>query len=184
MKKGLLYLGMMAVAMGFATSNVNAQITAGEAVNYTLPAMALINVVNGATSLSFVTPAPGAPVAPAIKSDSWINYTSIVDATANTKITVALSAAVPAGTTLKIEAAAVTGGSDGAVGTVVPGGTSFTAAVIASADLINTIGSCYTGVGATLGNKITYTWTVNAGYTAVKALAVPITATYTIVAAV
>lgn len=183
MKKGLLYVGMMVVAMGFATSNVMAQDTgeAGQAVTYTLPAMKILDVEGVAPTLTFVAPIQaGDAIADATNNTSWINYTSIVENLATNKVSVAITGTVPAGTTLKVVAAAHAGTGNGTYGTPAP-------AVTLSAtaqNLITTIGSCYTGDGNTNGHQLTYTWSVIPGsYASVVAAAgAGITATYTIVA--
>lgn len=182
MKKGLLYVGTMVVAMGFATSNVNAQDEATETGSYTVPAMEVITVVGGAPSLTLVEPTIGGTAIALIESNtSWINYTSIVATDASNKVSVAITTgAVPAGTTLKVVAAAHATAGDGTYGT--PG-----AAITLSADaqdLITAIGSCYTGTGAESGHQLTYTWSVDDDkYATVKAAAAAsITATYTITA--
>ncbi len=183
MKKGLLYLGMMAVMMGLVTTNAMAQDTyeAGEAVSYSLPAMRILDLEGVAPTLTFVAPIQaGAAIADVTSSTSWINYTSIIESLATNKVSVAITGTVPAGTTLKVVAAAHAGTGDGTYGTP-------TAAVTLSAtaqNLITTIGSCYTGDGNTNGHQLTYTWSVNpASYASVVAAAgTGITATYTILA--
>lgn len=183
MKKGLLYLGMIVVVMGFATGNVNAQDTneAGEAVNYTLPAMKILDVEGVAPTLTFVAPSEsGTAIADVTSNTSWINYTSIVATATTNKVSVAITGTVPAGTTLKVVAAAHAGTGDGTYGTPASAVTLSTTAQ----DLITAIGSCYTGTGNTNGHQLTYTWSVNpASYaTVVAATGSAINATYTIVA--
>lgn len=184
MKKGLLYLGMMAVTMGLVTTNTMAQDTseAGEAVTYSLPAMKILDVEGVAPTLTFAAPTEaGTAIVDVTSNTSWINYTSIIATGTTNKVSVVLSGtAVPAGTTLKVVAAAHAGTGNGTYGTP-------TAVVTLSAiaqDLITTIGSCFTGTGNTNGHQLTYTWSVNpAAYaTVVAAAAADITATYTIVA--
>jgi hypothetical protein len=181
MKKGLLYLGMMAVAMGFATSNVNAQeATTEDVVAFTLEEMATISTTTGVEVLTLTQPVGGEAIVSAVKDDSYINYTSIVSGELKNKIQVELSEAIPAGTTLTITAALPTGGNGtpGVINTA-----SFTSNEIAVLPLITAIGSCYSGEG-NVGANLTYTWSVNAlQYALVKsAEAANITATYTIVA--
>lgn len=185
MKKGLLYLGMMAVTMGLVTTNAVAQDTseAGEAVSYTLPAMRILDLEGVAPTLTFAVPIQaGAAIADVTSNTSWINYTSIVASLATNKVSVAITGTVPAGTTLKVVAAAHAGTGDGTYGTP-------TAAVTLSTtaqNLITTIGSCYTGDGITNGHQLTYTWSVNpASYASLVATTgTGITATYTILATI
>ena len=184
MKKGLLYLGMMAVTMGLVTTNAVAQDNsgAGEAVTYSLPAMEILDVEGLAPTLTFAVPSEaGTAIIDVTSNTSWINYTSIIETGSTNKVSVILSGtAVPLGTTLKVVAATHAGTGDGTYGTP-------TAAVTLSQtaqDLITTIGSCYTGTGNTNGHQLTYTWSVNPDSyaTVVAAGAADITATYTIVA--
>jgi hypothetical protein len=183
MKKLAFYLGMMVVSMGIFTTNVMAQDTyeAGEAITYDLPAMRILDLEGTAPSLTLVAPdEAGTAIADATSNSSWINYTSIIESLATNKVTVALTGTVPAGTTLKVVAAAQAGTGDGTFG-------SPTEAVTLSttpADLITAIGSCYTGTGNTNGHQLTYTWSVDdADYASVVAASgTDITATYTIIA--
>ncbi|MDP3443059.1 MAG: hypothetical protein Q8T08_09400 [Ignavibacteria bacterium] len=134
-----------------------------------------------APTLTFAVPLEaGTAIVDVTSSTSWINYTSIVATATTNKVSVAITGIVPAGTTLKVVAAAHAGTGDGTYGT--PG-----AAVTLSAtaqNLISTIGSCYTGTGNTNGHQLTYTWSVNtnAYATVFAATGADITATYTIVA--
>ena len=184
MKKRLLYLGMMAVTMGLVTTNAVAQDTseAGEAVTYSLPAMRILDLEGVAPTLTFAVPLEaGTAIVDVTSSTSWINYTSIVATATTNKVSVAITGIVPAGTTLKVVAAAHAGTGNGTYGTPKA------AAVILSStaqDLITTIGSCFTGTGFTNGHQLTYTWSVNpASYaTVVAAAGAAITATYTILA--
>jgi len=184
MKKGLLYLGMMAVTMGLVTTNAMAQdgAEAGEAVTYSLPAMEILDVEGLAPTLTFVVPTEaGTAIGEVTSNTSWINYTSIIETGSTNKVSVILSGtAVPVGTTLKVVAAAHAGTGDGTYGT--PAAT-VTLSQTAQ-DLITTIGSCYTGTGNANGHQLTYTWSVNpdAYASVVAAGAADITATYTIVA--
>jgi hypothetical protein len=184
MKKGLLYLGMMAVTMGFVTTNAMAQDTfqAGEAVTYSLPAMAILDVEGTAPTLTFAVPTEAGTVIDAVSSStSWINYTSIIATGTTNKVSVILSGtAEPAGTTLKVVAAAHAGTGDGTYGAP----TTVVTLSQTAQDLITTIGSCFTGSGNANGHQLTYTWSVDADKyeTVVAAAGAAITATYTIVA--
>jgi hypothetical protein len=182
MKKGLLYLGMMAVAMGFATSNVNAQEFDGESVTYDLSAMAILDLEGIAPTLTFAVPSEAGSAIEAVTSEaSWINYTSIIEEGTTNKVSVVLSGtAVPTGTTLQVVAAAHAGTGDGTYGTPT---TVVTLSQIAQ-DVITAVGSAYTGTGDANGHQLTYTWSVDADAyaTVVAAAAADITATYTIVA--
>lgn len=186
MRKGLLYLGMMAVTMGLVTTNAMAVgdgLEAGEAVTYTMPAMKTLDVEGVAPTLTFVVPTEAGTTIDAVTSNtSWINYTSIVATATTNKVSVAIAGTVPAGTTLKVVAAAHAGTGDGTYGTPSPAVTLSTTA----ADLITAIGSCYTGTGNANGHQLTYTWSVDADKyeTVVAATGADITATYTIVAGI
>lgn len=188
MKKELLYLGMMAVTMCFVTSNAMATGDGSEAsqtVTYSLPAMRIIDIEGTAPTLTFAVPIEaGTAIGAVTNNTSWINYTSIIAGEETNKVSVILSGtAVPAGTTLKVVAAAHAGTGDGTYGT--PTSSAVTLSTTAR-DLITAIGSCYTGTGNENGHQLTYIWSVNADdYASVKAAAnADITATYTIVATV
>jgi hypothetical protein len=144
--------------------------------------MAILDVEGVAPSLTVVVPSEAGTVIEAVSSNtSWINYTSIIETGSTNKVSVILSGtAVPAGTTLKVVAAAHAGTGDGTYGTPT---TAVTLNQTAQ-DLITTIGSSYTGSGNTNGHQLTYTWSVDADAyaTVVTAAAADITATYTIVA--
>ena len=183
MKKGLLYLGMIAVTMGMFTTKVMAQdvLTAGDAVTYTMPEMKLLAVAGTAPALTFVAPANGAAIADVTSSGSWLNYTSIVSGILKNRIQVKITGTVPAGTTLKVVAAAPAATGDGAKGT---SGSEVTLDAT-DKNLITLIGSCYTGTGASSGAQLTYTWSVNSdGYADLRsnAEASNISTVYTILA--
>lgn len=172
-----MFVGAIVMVAGL-TTNAMAQITASEAVTYTLPEMKLLAVAGTAPSLTFVTPAYGAAIADATSNGSWLNYTSVVDGDKTNKILVKITGTVPAGTTLKVAAATATTG-DGTRGT------SPAVVTLGATDqpLITAIGSCYTGNGASSGANLTYTWSVNStGYSVLRSNAEvnDITATYTI----
>ena len=187
MKKGLFYLGMMVVAMGFATSNVNAQggdtSEAGEAVTYTLPAMRILDLEGMAPVLTFKAPTEaGTAIIDATSNTSWINYTSVIATGLTNKVTVVIAGTVPAGTTLKVVAAAHAGTGNGTYGLPAAAITLSTTAQ----PLIAGIGSCFTGTGNANGHQLTYTWSVDADKyaTVVAAAGADIIATYTIAAGI
>lgn len=182
--KKLIMISAAVVMMAGLTTGAMAQDTneAGQAVTYTLPAMAILDVEGAAPTLTFAAPTEaGTAIAAVTSNTSWINYTSIIETASTNKVSVILTGtAVPAGTTLKVVAATHDGTGNGTYGTP-------TAVVTLSQtaqDLITTIGSCFTGTGETAGHQLTYTWSVDADKyaTVVAAAAADITATYTIVA--
>jgi len=183
MKKTIRY-SVWIVALILVSTNVMTQDSnqAGESISYTLPPMRILDLEGVAPSLTLSAPTEGGTtIAPATSSNSWINYTSIIENGTTNKVTVAISGSpVPAGTTLKVAAAAYSGNGDGIFG--VPAG--IVSLSSTAQDLITGIGSCYTGTGNTNGHQLTYTWSVNAnGYTnLVSGASSGIIATYTIVA--
>jgi len=181
MKKGLLYLGIMAVCMVFSINTLKAQTEATEAngsVTYTIPEMKALAITGEAPSLTFKQTSGAAIVAETDES-RWLNYTSIVALNATNKITVKLTGTVPAGTTLTVEAA------DASTGDGSKGGTAgeVTLDDTDAHDLITGIGSCYTGNATSEGAQLTYTWSVNStGYGDLRAASnETIGITYTIV---
>ncbi|MDP3441473.1 MAG: hypothetical protein Q8T08_01315 [Ignavibacteria bacterium] len=159
---------------------VTTKVMAQDVATVSLPATAVIGYTAGVKVLTLQNPTAGTGFANAVKDDSYLNYTSIVDALLTNKIQVALSLAVPNGTTLTITAVPTTGtGTPGtaATATFLGGG------VITVQPVITLIGSCNSGAGI-LGAKLIYTWKMDAGYTAKAVVSTNITATYTIVASV
>lgn len=181
MKKLRLLLALCVAGFLFST-NVMAQdgAVAGQAVTYTLPAMAIVDIEGIAPALTFVVPTEaGDAIAPVSNSATWLNYTSVIATGLTNKVSVALNKAMPVSTTLKVTAAADVAGGNGTVGAASAQITLSTAAQV----IISTIGSCYTGTGTAKGHNLTYEWSVNAaGYATLvsNTTASDVTVTYTI----
>jgi len=175
---------MMIGAFFMLNTNVMAQANeAGESVSYTLPSMAVLDIEGTAPSLTFTAPTAGSSVAAVTSSESWINYSSVVEVLSTNKVTVSISAGtVPISTTLKVSAAPDAGNGNGAVGTP---SSQLTLSGVAQ-DIITNIGSCYTGDGANSGHQLIYEWSVDAdGYSnLVSTSGNDITVTYTITATI
>jgi len=182
--KKIVTFGTMLAAFILISINVRTQDSneANETINYSMPAMRVLDLEGTAPSLTFVAPTEGGTnIADATANSSWINYTSIVSSGVTNKITVSISGnAVPDGTQLKVEAAEYTGNGDGTFGT--PSGQIILSS--SAQELITAIGSCYTGTGNTNGHQLTYTWSIEPdGYASLAAGGSSgITATYTIIA--
>jgi len=170
----------------FFSANVMAQDTqeAGQAVTYTIPAMAILDIEGTAPALSFVVPEQaGSPIAAVTNNATWLNYTSVIVTGTTNKVSVALSQAMPVSTTLKVTAGADAAAGNGTMGTAPA---PVTLSAIAQ-DIITGIGSCYTGDGISKGHNLTYEWSVDAaGYAALvtNAQASDVTVTYTIAASI
>ncbi len=168
MKKLLFICAAIALMSGFS-GKVMAQadiLTADHSITFDIPAMKLVGVVGNAPALSLEQPtAAGKPIAAvSTAGDCYLQYTSVVaDGAAGTnEITVHMASAMPAATTLEVQAGTDAGSGSGTIGTP---STKTIGLVQGSAEpLIADIGSCFTGDGLTDGHPLTYTWTVNGDY--------------------
>jgi hypothetical protein len=110
----------------------------------------------------------------------WLNYSSIVTATAPDnvrQVKVKSDVNSPGGVSFSVNAGADVGMGAGTVGTAV-GNVSINPV---ADDLITGIGSCYTGTGPSKGHLLTYSAVVNlASYSSLVAGVTPIKVTYTL----
>ena len=116
--------------------------------------------LNDASSITLTTIAPvngGDPVTGQTDSTKLLQYTSLVPSGQHRKITANWGAAdaAPAGTALLLQVDSVPANCGN---NVAPAGTPITLSNVAQ-DLIDTIGSCATGVGAN-GAGLTYTFSI------------------------
>jgi hypothetical protein len=118
----------------------------------------------------------------ATNSDLWLNYTALTDKTGanvNTrKVSVQLDDAIP-GINLKLAVAEDVSAGDGQTGGSLA--TSAITLTTSSKDIINEIGSCYTGNGASKGHNLTYSLEAD-NYSEIEAGSQSVTVTYTITA--
>lgn len=115
-------------------------------------------------------------------SDLWLNYSSIRNTgtgDATRTVSVSTSGTLPTGMSVTLEVANVAGSGGGALGAVIGGGTPFT--LTGTQNIIQSIGSCYTGDAATNGHNLTYGLVMdNSDYAALDAVDTDITVTYTL----
>ncbi|MDO9510277.1 MAG: hypothetical protein Q7J34_00835 [Bacteroidales bacterium] len=128
-----------------------------------IPEIALLDIEpSGGNSVTMAFPFNGIDAGQSIiqsvdNSDSWINITSIVQATKTRKVTVEMNGDLPDGTFLKVSAKDYSGKGEGTHGQVI-------SQIILSnepQDLIANIGSCYTGNGIGNGYNLHYSWQQN-----------------------
>ncbi len=131
-----------------------------------IPEVALLDIEGGASiNLGGTIPTEaGDPVTFGSSDNSlWINYSSIIGSSTESSrtVSVAVSAGtLPGGLDLKVQAAADAGNGDGSVGTAA--GSALTLSGTGQ-NIITTIGSCYTGDGASNGHQLTYTLDLASG---------------------
>lgn len=130
---------------------------AGEEITLKVNDYSLIETNYAPVALSFATPVPGAPIASVSNSDLFVKLSSVVPGGTHRKMSVQMtSGTVPDGTLLKcISAECTTANSGGDLGVPVS-----TPIVLSEVDknLVNQIGTCYTGTGYNDGYQITFTW--------------------------
>jgi hypothetical protein len=112
----------------------------------------------------------------------WLNYTALTDKNGNNvntrKVSVQLDDAIP-GINLKLAVAEDASAGDGQTGSSLT--TSAITLTTSSKDIINEIGSCYTGNGASKGHNLTYSLEAD-NYSEIEAGSQSVTVTYTITA--
>ncbi|MCB0735355.1 MAG: hypothetical protein H6608_10865 [Flavobacteriales bacterium] len=160
MKRKLFALAILGMAFAFTTQAQDNE-TDDHTVQIEIPEVAILDLeASSSTSITLSVTAPteaGLPVSFSDAKDSsvWINYSSIVGSTTEASRTVAAkisSGTVPGGMLLKVTAAADAGNGDGTVGS------SAGQITLSSSDqtVVSSIGSCYTGDGASNGHNLYY----------------------------
>ena len=130
---------------------------AGEEITLNVNDYSLIETNYAPVALSFATPLPGAPIATVSNSDLFVKLSSVTPGNTHRKMTVQItSGIVPEGTILKcISAECTTKNSGGELG--LPVSTPIVLSEV-DKDLVNQIGTCYTGTGDDDGYQINFTW--------------------------
>ncbi len=180
MNKKIALIALAFTAL-FVSNSAFAQdgLTANHAISYTVPKVALVDIEGGSSiSLTLVAPTEageGMDMS-ATNSDLWLNYSSTTASAATNTVSVRASTTLP-GVALKVLAGADAGEGDGAVGTP----TSIVTLSTSDQNIINSIGTCYTGDGTSKGHNLTYSLATSA-YNLIKYTASPtsVTVTYTI----
>ncbi len=129
-------------------------------VNINIPEVALLDLESNGTNNIILSPVAsneaGAPVdfSNSKNNSLWINYSSIVGS--NTEptrnVVVSVSQEIPAALNLKVQASVYSGNGKGNMGT--PSGE--VVLTTTPKEIIQDIGSCYTGNGPNKGHQLTY----------------------------
>ncbi len=155
-----------------------------------IPEVAILDVESTEASTS-ITIGPTAPTEAGEALDFstvtnnalWLNYSSIKNTStgdAARTISVVATGTMPTGMTLSLTVADPAGSGGGALGSVIGGGSAFTLGG-GTQNIIQSIGSCYTGNLANNGHQLTYGLAMdNSDYAALDAVDTDITVTYTL----
>ena len=177
MKKSLIALAAIAL---FFVQNASAQdgLTAQHTVSYNVPKVALVDVEGKSISLALVAPAEAGLGMEVSASDNslWLNYSSTTDVKATNTISVKTDVLLP-GMNLNVSASKYKGKGDGAQGQP----TSTVTLSTKDQNIVDNIGTCYTGDGQGNGHNLTYSLSTT-DYSLIKYTSTPtvITVTYTI----
>ena len=176
--KRLLLLSIVMFAFG---GMIFAQSTDGHDVTMNVVDIALIDVNTDEIILELTAPAQGG-LDPVGETDAtkYLQYTSLVDGATTRQITIEWGGtdAAPAGTRLLAEVIGISGGS----GTRGTAGAQVVVSDTAQA-IINSIGSCVTGVGATDGANVEFTFDVQTPGSLVVGDSETVTIVYTLTTA-
>lgn len=171
----LLFMILILLAGG-----TNAQtIIAGDQITLHVNDYCLIDTNHAPVSLVLHSSLAGTSVTPVSNSAMFVKISSIVPGNTKRSITARISSGtVPQGTQLSLVAdPCTTSNSGGNLGTVVA-----TPIILSSTDqdIVNSIKSCYTGIGYNDGYRLTYTWypySPKTNYQLLQATAIPTTLT-------
>ncbi|MBN2773373.1 MAG: hypothetical protein JXR31_03935 [Prolixibacteraceae bacterium] len=171
----------------FVNVNLFAQDDSDDTHNLTLsvPEVALVDIEGGSGSVVLSVEAPteaGNPLnfSNANNNDLWLNYSSIVGTETSRTVSAKISSgSVPSGLLLKVTAGAFSGSGNGTLGS------STGQITLSSTDqnVITTIGSCYTGNGASNGHNLAYVLELNSAsgsYALLEDVSTNLTIQYTI----
>jgi hypothetical protein len=183
-KKLVLIVALVILSM--ATFGIAQQRSDSHVINFTIPNIYVLDVDNnGGTNspgtdvgIALTDPAnPGAqPTVAYTNNDNYLNYTSVVAASATHKISAKLDKTLP-GINIRVSASAPAGG----YGTM--GSTYASNLVLSTTDqtVISGIGTCWTGTGGTDGAAVIYSIVFDDATAASLLAADPVhTVTYTI----
>ena len=160
MKKSLFVLSI-ALLGTLLSSNVIGQNFATTALTLGMPQLNLLSSISGPISLQLTTTIAGEAVE-ASKSDSTarLRISSVIAEAKPRTLSAKVSAGVPAGTLLKLEAKNPTGATFGGTKGVYSGIVTLSES---DANIITGIGSCYSGTATDDGYKLKYTWALIGG---------------------
>jgi hypothetical protein len=152
--------------------------TAGEQITLSVTSYSLIATNNAPVNLTLTSAMAGAPVTSVSNSDMYVKVSSIVPGGTHRELTARIaSGTVPVGTRLTLVSAPCTTTNSGGVL-----GTAFTTPIVLDAtdkELVDFIGTCYTGTGYNDGYRLTYTWMrdPSVNYSLISSTASPVTLT-------
>ena len=152
-----LYFAFLLVSVLFSGKLVAQSYTAGEQITLQISSYSLIATNNAPVNLTLTSAAAGAPITSVSNSDMYVKVSSIVPGGTHREITARIaSGTVPVGTRLTLVSANSTTTNSGGVL-----GTAFTTPILLDGvdkELVDMIGTCYTGTGYNDGYRLTYTW--------------------------
>lgn len=141
----------------FAGKTAAQSYTPGEMITLNVSFYSLIATNNAPVNMVLTSSSAGAPVTSVSNSDMYVKISSLVPGGTHREITARIaSGTVPAGTKLTLVSAPCTTTNSGGVL-----GTAFTTPILLDGvdkELVDLIGTCYTGTGNTDGYRLTYTW--------------------------
>ena len=153
MKKKLLVLSIALLGSLFG-SHVMGQNTSTNSLNLGMPELSLLSASSTSVNLVLTTAIAGEAVLSSISDESArLKISSVI--TSATRTLSASVSAVPAGTTLTLQAQTPNGSFGGTQGEY---SAAQTLPTTGSATIITAIGSCYSGTAADDGYKLKYTW--------------------------
>lgn len=177
MNRKLLILALISFFLSInTTSFAQDGVTASHSVTFTIPHVAMVDVEGGGSinlGLSGPTEAGLGLASSASNSTLWLNYSSTTNPSSSNSVMVKLDAPIP-GLDLNITASTDASAGLGATGT--PAST--LTLTTTEQNLINNIGTCYTGDGVSKGHNITYNLVAN-NYNLIKSNTTPGTTTIT-----
>lgn len=174
----LLHLAGIAIMILLPGKLLAQSYTAGEPITLAISSYSLIATNNAPVNLTLTSAMAGAPITSVSNSDMYVKVSSIVPGGTHRELTARIaSGTVPVGTKLTLVAAPCTTTNSGGVL-----GTAFTTPILLDAidkELVDMIGTCYTGTGYNDGYRLTYTWMRDTAinYGLIKSTTSPVTLT-------
>ena len=158
MKKLAVFTLALMATIGVVKSNAQDTEAFKHSVKLSIPEVALLDLEGG---FSGIVLAPTAPTeagealdfSSATDNGTWMNYSSVVAAGLSRKVSVQITnGVVPDGLTLTVEAGADAGQGNGVKGTA----SSTITLSTTPQNIVSSVGSCWTGNGASKGRNLTY----------------------------
>ena len=180
MKKKLLVLSIALLGSLFGSYVMGQVNISSNSLNLGMPELSLLSASSTSVNLVLTTAIAGEAVLSSISDESArLKISSVI--TSATRTLSASVSAVPAGTTLTLQAQAPNGNSFG--GTLGEYAAAQPLPTTGSATIITAIGSCYSGTAVDDGYKLKYTWGLlnpESTYANVRATGTGVTVTVTL----